>query len=92
MLSANHERKAAMSPRDPSRRSRPSRMACSIDVWPSQTCVTYTQTGFNEQVDVKARIAVAQVDNAAHEYQPIAPPADRNAGKPKLGDVAAFTR
>jgi alkylhydroperoxidase family enzyme len=50
------------------------------------------QTCFDEKVDVKSGIAVAQVDRAALEYQPIAAPADGNAGKPEFGDVAGLAR
>ena len=39
MLSANHERKVATSPRDPSRWRRPSRTAWSIGMWPISTRV-----------------------------------------------------
>ena len=50
------------------------------------------QTGFNEKRDFKAGIAIAQVDNALFEYEPITPPADGNAGKSKFDNVPALAR
>lgn len=41
----------------------------------------HAQTGFDEKVNIKARAAVAQIVDAALEYQPIAAAADRNAEK-----------
>ena len=48
------------------------------------------QIGFDEKIDLKTGIAVAKVDEAPVEHQPITAPADGNAGKPEFGDIAAL--
>lgn len=89
MLSVNHEQNPTMSPRGPSSRSRPSRMVCSIVTWPQPDLSEHPETGFDEKIDLEPRIAVAKVDGTALEHQPVASPANRNTGKPKLGARAA---
>src|SRR6185437_4448068 len=47
----------------------------------------HAEAGFDEEVNLESRIAVAQIDGAAFEHQPIPPPVDGNPGKPKFRDV-----
>src|SRR6185437_5612588 len=50
------------------------------------------KSGFDEKVNFETRIAVAHVDSAALEHQPVAAPVDGNAGKPKFDHVPAVAR
>src|SRR6185437_8793017 len=49
------------------------------------------QRGFDQEIDLEARVLVAKIDLAGLEDEPIAPPGSGQAGEAELGDEAAIS-